>query len=176
MGSLKKNKKLVLDQGFCASMALVQEGILGKVDKLMNQTEARKANSTGYYKGYPMPFSFILSPAGKRNQETIQNIKSGEIVDIMVNDIKKGEITAEDSFKIDKYKRVVNIFGFYDENDDEIKSVLKNLGDFALSGTFNIQCESIKYEKQKIQNAIKNLNAKKNHGHNDGYKPAKSCS
>lgn len=161
MASTKKNKQLFLDQETLATLAIAKEGVLGKVDKLMNLKEAREVNETGYYKGSPMPFSNILSPKGKRNQEIIKNIKNGEIVDIIVNGEKSGEIIAEESFKIDRVKRITNIFGFYDESNPRIKMVLNNLGEYAISGKYDVTFNRCATEKLRIQKAIKEQNAKK---------------
>ena len=161
MESTRKNKQLFIDKEALATLALAKEGILGKVDKLMNKQEAVEVNETGYYKGSPMPFSFIMAPNGRRNQEIISTCKSGEILDLIVGNTKYGEITVEDHFEIDKVRRITNIFGRYDPSDPETAVLLKRLGKLAISGKYDLNFDEIKKTKQKIKNKIDELGAKK---------------
>ncbi len=161
MESSEKNKQLFINKKALATFSLAQEGILGNIDKFMNKDEARQTNETGFYKGSPVPFSFILAPNGKRNQDIIQNAKKGETIELINNDKIVGKVEVEGCHKIDKYNRIKNIFGLYDDHDKHSIKLFNAFGEYALSGKFTIDCDKIKKHKQKIQDFIKNLNAKK---------------
>ncbi|MBE0496744.1 MAG: sulfate adenylyltransferase [Campylobacterales bacterium] len=161
MVSLRKNKQLFIDKEALATLALAKEGILGKVTKLMNKAEAVSTNETGYYKGSPMPFSFIMAPNGRRNQEVITSCKAGEVLDLIVGREKKGEIVVEDYFEIDKVKRITNIFGTYDPTDHETQVLLKRLGKLAISGEFTLDFDEVKDSKERIRKTKEELGAKK---------------
>ncbi|NLM99725.1 MAG: sulfate adenylyltransferase [Campylobacteraceae bacterium] len=157
----RKNRELHIDKEALSTLALAKEGILGKVNKLMNKAEAQKVNESGFYKGSPMPFSFIMAPSGKRNQEIILSAKAGETLDLVVGKEKKGELFFEDAFEIDKERRVRNILGTYDPSDPETKVLLKRLGDYAVSGEFELDFNDVKNAKEKINNARDAIGAKK---------------
>jgi sulfate adenylyltransferase len=161
MASPRKNRQLYIDKEALATLSLAKEGILGKVTKLMNKAEAVEVNETGYYKGSPMPFSFIMAPNGRRNQEIIASCKPGETLDLIVERKKRGEIYVEDFFEIDKVKRITNIFGTYDPTDPETQVLLKRLGRLAISGEFELDFDDVKEAKAKIQKAKEELGAKK---------------
>ena len=161
MASLRKNKQLFIDKEALATLALAKEGILGNVTKLMNKEEARATNETGYYKGSPMPFSFIMAPNGRRNQEVILGCKGGEVLDLIVGREKKGELVVEDYFEIDKVRRITNIFGTYDPSDPETHVLLKRLVKLAISGEFTLDFEEVKQAKARIKSAKEELSAKK---------------
>jgi sulfate adenylyltransferase len=161
MASPRKNRQLFIDKEALATLSLAKEGILGKVNKLMNKEEAISTNETGYYKGSPMPFSFIMAPNGRRNQEIISTCKSGEVLDLIVGREKKGEIYVEDAFEINKVYRITNILGTYDPSDPEAQTLLKRLGRLAISGEYELDFNDVKESKEKIQNAKEAIGAKK---------------
>jgi sulfate adenylyltransferase len=161
MASQRKNKQLFIDKEALATLALAKEGILGKVNKLMNKTEAVEVNETGFYHGSPMPFSFIMAPNGRRNQEIIAGAKQGEVLDLIVGREKRGEVYVEDAFEIDKVKRITNIFGTYDPSDPETQILLKRLGKLAISGEFSLDFNEVKHSKERIQAAKEAIGAKK---------------
>lgn len=171
MESSKKNRALHINYETLATLALAQEGILGSVDKLMNKEEAQIANTKGFYKNQPMPISFILAPSGEQNQKNIKNAKKGEILDLVVNRDIVGHVEVEGSHSIDKYNRVKRIFGVYDEQELTVKKTLHSFGDFAVSGKFKVNYDRPKKDKIRIQDAIKNANAKKITGLLFGTKP-----
>ena len=74
----KNNNQLYLDNEFLATLALAKEGILHPVDKLMNQKEAKEVEESGYYRGKPFPFPFIIVPAGEKNKATLMSAQKGE--------------------------------------------------------------------------------------------------
>ncbi len=150
MGSQRKNKKLYLDIEALATLSLVKEGILYPVTKLMGEEEAKSVDETGIYKNTTFPFSFILAPGGKRNIEVLKNAKKGDILDIFVNREKRGYIKVDEIFPINKEKRIQKIFSTTDPDHPGVKDTLKRLGEYAVSGDFEVEFEDIKRVKEKI--------------------------
>ncbi len=164
MESIRKNsnlKELHLDKEALATLSLAKEGILKPIDRLMDEDEAEKVRKTKSYKGQFLPFPFILAPAGKRNQEVLKNAKEGEILKIVVDKKIVGHIKTKSIYKIDRKKRIKAIFGTYDETHPGVIDTLKRLGEYAISGEYEIEFEDIKRAKQKIQNAKNSIEAQK---------------
>ncbi len=160
MGSQRKNRELYLDSEALATLRMCKEGILSPVDKLMNEKEAREVDETATYKGQHFPFSFILAPSGNRNEEVLISVKQGDILDIVVNDEKCGELIVEESFKIDRLKRVEKIFSTTDTAIKGVADTLSRLGNYAVSGEMKINSDDVKFYKQKIIEQKELLGAK----------------
>ncbi|MDD5549486.1 MAG: sulfate adenylyltransferase, partial [Sulfurovaceae bacterium] len=92
----KKSKSIYIDTEALSSLALVQAGLIHPVDGLMNKKTSEQVDKSKVFKGMPLPFSFILAPSGKKNFEVISSLKAGEIVDLISNDSKVGELTVEE--------------------------------------------------------------------------------
>lgn len=161
MGFQKRNKELYLDSEALATLRMCKEGILSPVDKLMNQKESIEVDETATYKGEHFPFSFILAPSGKRNEEILKSTKTGEVLDIVVDNEKCGELIVEESFKIDKLKRVEKIFSTTDPEAKGVTDTLTRLGEYAVSGDVKINSDEVKIQKQQIEKQKKLLSAKK---------------
>ncbi|BCD68417.1 sulfate adenylyltransferase [Nitratiruptor sp. YY09-18] len=159
MKSSKRNR-LFIDREALATLALVQEGLLSPVDKLMNSKEAKEVDSTKEYRGKSFPFSFILAPSGKKNQEILQSLKPGEIVDLYENNIKVGEVETEEVFTIDPLERLKNIYGTSDTSHPGIATTLQRLGNYAISGKFHVEFGDIKKAKELVQAKKRELKAK----------------
>jgi len=160
MGSTRKNRQIVIDSQALATLSFAQEGIFKPVDKLMNEEEAIEVDNSRCYKGKPFPFPFILAPSGRKNEETISSIKKGETIDIVVGGTKRGEIEAEGFFKIDRKKRIEQIFGNYDTQNKATKDFLRRLGQYSIYGKYYVDYDGIKNVKKEIKNAIKSSGAK----------------
>ena len=161
MGFQKRNRELYLDNEALATLRMCKEGILSPVDKLMNEKTAKEIDKTSRYKNQYFPFSFILAPSGKRNEEVLKSVQKDDVLEIIVKDEKCGEIIVEESFKIDKQKRVEKIFS---TSDTEVKSVadtLNRLGDYAVCGEVKINSNAVKLHKKEIEEQKKLLGAKK---------------
>ena len=83
MELLKKDKTLIIDKEAVATLSMAKLGLLDPVDSLMNKKTAKEVDKTGLYKGKSFPFSFILAPNGKQNKEVLQNLKQGDVVDLV---------------------------------------------------------------------------------------------
>lgn len=156
----KNNRQLFLDKEFLATLALAKEGILHPVDKLMNSAEAKEVEESGYYKGKPFPFPFIIAPAGEKNKEVLTTAYQGEPLDFVVDGKIKGTIIVDEVFEVDKKKRIEQIFGTYDISNPETQMFLKRLGDIAVCGEYDLQFDDIKNVKNKIADAKAQLGAK----------------
>ncbi|WP_281951196.1 sulfate adenylyltransferase [Nitrosophilus kaiyonis] len=156
----RKNKTLYIDQEALATLALAKEGILNPVTHLMNKEEAQEVDKTKTYKGKTFPFSFILAPSGKKNEDILKNAKKGEILDLIVNEKKVGEIKIDEIFKINPKERVKNIYGTDDLSHPGVQDTLKRLGNYAVSGEYEVDFEQIKKTKEIIKKAKKEVGAK----------------
>ena len=160
MESQKRNRELYLDSEALVTLKMCKEGVLSPVDKLMNSKEANEVDETSIYKGQYFPFSFILAPSGKRNEEVIKSVQKGTTLDIVVDDEKQGEIIADETFKIDRLKRVEKIFSTTDPLNPKVADTLERLGNYAICGEIKINSDEIKGHKEQINEQIKLLGAK----------------
>lgn len=79
MESQRKNNlstpALFIDKEAVFALLLCQEGLLTPVNHLMNEKEMHEVDNTGLFEGQSFPFSFILAPAGKRNEQVMKESK-----------------------------------------------------------------------------------------------------
>ena len=150
MKSSRKNRALYIDKEALATLAMAQEGILYPVTKLMNEKEAQEVDKTKIYKNKTFPYSFVLAPAGKRNEEVLKSAKKGEVLDLVADGVKRGEIKTDNVFKIDPKKRVKNIYATEDLTHPGVISTLKRLGNYAICGDFWVDFEDVKKTKRQF--------------------------
>ncbi len=161
MKSSRKNEKsLYIDKEALATLALAKEGLLNPVTHLMDEKEAKEVDEKKLYKGKTFPFSFILAPSGKRNEKVLKNAKSDEILDLVVEGKKVGEISVKEVFKIDPKKRVKNIYGTDDLSHPGVQDTLKRLGNYAVCGEYWVDFGEVKKTKDMIKQAKKAIGAK----------------
>lgn len=159
MGSPKRNNELHIDHEALSTLAMVKEGVLSPVDRLMNREEAELVDKTSRYKGQFFPFSFILAPAGKRNEKVLAAAKKGNILYLVVDGENRGEIVVEDIYEIDRMQRVEKIFGTTDPNHPGVKETLDRLGKYAVSGPYKVDCSAIRSIKNAISTMIERTGA-----------------
>jgi len=159
MDSIKENK-LFIDKEAFITLCMMKEGLLYPATKLMNKKENEEVNKTKIYKKITFPFSFILAPAGKKNEEILKNLKKDEIIDLYCENKKVGSIKTDEVFKIDKKERIKLIYGSADLSNENINKTFKRLGNYAISGEITLIENPISKEIQNIKNIIKNSNAK----------------
>ncbi|AKF25427.1 sulfate adenylyltransferase [Sulfurovum lithotrophicum] len=157
---MKKNKSLHIDTEALSTLALVKAGLISPVEGLMNEAEAREVDESKFYKGVPFPFSFILSPTGKRNKEVLQSLKKGDIVDLVNYDKKVGELIVNETFPVDIQKRLHNIYGTNDLSHPGVKNTMARLGEIAVSGEYTVEYPLITDNTKRIQNMITKTGAK----------------
>ena len=160
MKSLRKNRELYIDKEALATLAMAQEGILYPVTKLMDEKEAIEVDEKKIYKNKTFPFSFILAPSGRRNEEVLKSAKKGEVLDLAVDGEKVGEIVTDSVFKIDPKQRVKNIYATEDLTHPGVQQTLKRLGNYAISGDYWVNFEDVKKTKEAIKSAKKATKAK----------------
>ncbi len=160
MESIRKNRQIQIDKQALATLSYAKEGIFKPVDRLMSREEAIEVDNTGYYKGKPFPFPFILAPGGEKNQEVLKSAKKGEILDLIVDDKKRGHIKVDEIFEVDRKRRIEQIFGNYDPENPATKDFLKRLGKYSICGEYELDYDGIRNVKETIKKAIKNSNAK----------------
>ncbi|WP_458699835.1 sulfate adenylyltransferase [Sulfurospirillum sp. 1307] len=155
-----KNRQIFIDKQALATLSFAKEGILSPVTGLMNEKEAKEVDKTGFYKGIPFPFPFIIAPFGRKNTAVLTTAKRGEVLDFVVDGEIKGHIVVDEVYKIDKKRRIEQIFGTYDTANPEVQLFLKRLGDYAVCGEYELDFDDIKDVKRKIQEAKDKLNPK----------------
>lgn len=160
MASQKRNRQLFIDKQFLATLSFAKEGILYPVDKLMTKKEALDVEKTGMYQEIPFPFPFILAPNGKKNTETLKTAIRGERLDFIVDGEIKGHIVVDEVFKVDKKRRIEQIFGTYDTSNPEVQLFLKRLGEYSVCGDYELDFDDIKDIKRTINEAKKRIKPK----------------
>ncbi len=157
---MSQNKSLYIDTEALSTLALVKAGLIAPVTSLMNQEEARKVDEEQVYKGIAFPFSFILAPAGKKNHQTLKSLQKGEVIDLVNNGNKVGELTVDETFPIDPKQRLHNIYGTHDKSHPGVKNTLARLGKIAVSGEYHVEYPLITDNINRIQNMINKTGAK----------------
>jgi len=160
MASLRKNRELHIDAEALSTLALVQEGLIAPVTKLMNKEEALEVNRTKMYKDVPYPFAFILSPSGTKNQEVLKTAQKGEVLNLVNGGKIVGELTVDETFEIDIDERLTCIFGTADPSHPGVKETLPRLGDIAVSGDYKVEYPLISSSIKKVKQMIKEQQAK----------------
>ena len=150
----KKNRQLFIDKEALATLSLIKEKILAPVDRFMNKKEVENIDKIGMYKDFYFPLPLTFAPNGKRNQEVIKSAKKDEILDLYCNDEKRGHFKVDEVFRIDQND---NIYGFFNQTNDYITG---KIGDFAISGDFEVEYDDIKNIKKKIEDKKEELGAK----------------
>jgi len=155
MISSKRSKKLFIDTEALSTLAFVQEGLLAPVKGLMNEKEAIEVDKTKKYKGFPFPFSFILAPDGKKNKDTLKSVQKGEKLTFICDEKEVGYLIVDEVFKIDKKKRLINIYGSTDPTHPGVKNTMSRLGDLAVSGKYKVIYPPLKETIENLNSVIK---------------------
>ena len=157
---MPSNKQLYIDTEALSTLALVKAGLIAPVTGLMNAKEAKEVDETQMYKGVPFPFSFILAPTGDKNHQTLTSIKEGDVVDLMIDGEKVGELIVEETFTIDPKQRLNNIYGTSDTTHPGVKNTMARLGKVAVSGEYTVHYPLIEDNINRIQKMINKTGAK----------------
>jgi len=160
MDSSKRNRTLYIDTEALSTLALVQAGLLSPLHKLMNKEEAKVVDETKFYKGVPFPFAFILAPKGMRNHKVLQSLKQGEVIDLINEGNKVGELTVDETFSINPAQRLLNIYGTSDPSHPGVKNTTARLGEIAVSGEYSVSYPLIEDNIKRIKNMITKTGAK----------------
>jgi len=160
MDSSKRNKSLYIDTEALSTLALVQSGLISPVDKLMSKEEARAVDETKFYKGVPFPFAFMLAPKGEKNHKVLKILQKGDLVDLINEGKKVGELTVDETFSIDPTQRLYNIYGTSDPSHPGVKNTTARLGEIAVSGAYSVNYPLIEDNIKRIKNMITKTGAK----------------
>ena len=153
MASLNRNK-IFIDKEAWITLAMVQSGLLKPIDKLMNKEESKIANEKQLYKNEAVPFSFILAPAGRRNEEILKT--NPKKIDLYCEGRKVGEVDVEEIYEIDPFERVEKIYGTRDyKNYPQVAKTLKRLGKYAIAGEFWVEDTGIQKKIDFVKEKIK---------------------
>ncbi len=161
MVSSRKNKQIYIDAEALSTLALVQEGLISPVTKLMSEAEAIEVRESKMYKGVPFPFPFLLTPRGKRNEECIKSLEKGETVDLMHDNNHVGTLTVSEIFIVEIDERLKCIYGTSDKSHPGVKNTMKRIGRLAISGDYNVVYPLIAGTKRMVQRKIDEQGAKK---------------
>jgi len=154
------HKSLHIDTEALSTLALVKAGLISPVDKLMNAKEAQEVNATQIYKGVPFPFSFILAPTGNKNHKTLSSLTKGEVIDLITEGVKVGELTVDETFEIDPEERLCHIYGTSDSSHPGVKNTMDRLGTISVSGDYHVNYPLIEDNINRIQSMITKTSAK----------------
>jgi sulfate adenylyltransferase len=160
MASSRKNKQLYIDGEALSTLALVQEGLISPVTKLMNEAEAIKVRETKMYKGVPFPFPFLLTPKGKRNEACLKSLEKDDIVDLIHEEKHVGELKVDETFVVEPKERLKCIYGTSDPSHPGVQNTIQRIGRIAVSGDYKVEYPLISGTKKMVQRKIKEQNAK----------------
>ncbi|HIP51325.1 MAG TPA: sulfate adenylyltransferase [Campylobacterales bacterium] len=160
MESSKRNNQLHIDAEALSTLALVQEGLISPVTKLMSEKEAIEVRESKMYKGVSFPFPFLLTPFGEKNEACLKSLKKGDIVELVHQKKVIGELTVDETFAIDPKDRLKCIYGTDDPSHPGVKSTMKRIGNMAVTGDYHVNYPLISSSKKMVQAKIKETNAK----------------
>lgn len=159
MVSSKRNNQLYIDAEALSTMALVQEGLINPVDRLMTEKEAIALRETKMYKGVSFPFPFLLTPSGKKNAECLKSLKKGDVVELVHQRKKVGTLTVDETFAIDPKERLKCIYGTDDPSHPGVKNTIARLGQIAVAGKYDVEYPLITASKKMVKEKIKETEA-----------------
>ncbi|NPA61562.1 MAG: sulfate adenylyltransferase [Epsilonproteobacteria bacterium] len=160
MASSRRSRELYIDAEALSTLALVQEGLIAPVTRLMSREEAIEVNRTKTYKGMPYPFAFVLSPSGKRNRDVLTRAKKGDILNLISEGRKVGYLEVEETFKIDIDERLKCIFGTSDPSHPGVRETLPRLGEIAVYGNYRVEYPLIPSSLKRVKRIIQEQGAK----------------
>jgi sulfate adenylyltransferase len=161
MASSRKNKQLYIDAEALSTLALVQEGLISPVSKLMTEAEAIEVRESKMYQGVPFPFPFLLTPKGKKNEACLSSLEKGEVVDLMHEKKYVGRLTVDETFIVETDERLKCIYGTADKSHPGVKNTIKLIGRIAVSGDYTVEYPLISGTKRIVKEKIEEQNAKK---------------
>ena len=153
MISPRKNKTLLIDKEAASALELVKDGLLDPVTKLMGKKESQEVLDTGMLNGKTFPFPFILAPSGRKNEEVIRSLESGEEIDILCDGDLFATLIVDETFQIDPKERVKHIYGTDDLSHPGVMATIKRIGSWALSGEYILINQEKNENIHKIQKA-----------------------
>lgn len=151
MASSRKNRALYIDQEAVSALTLLKSGMLSPVTALMNEAQSKEVLNSGMFMGRTFPFPLILSPSGKVNETILTTAYTGEILDLICDNVIIGELCVDEVYPIDPRERLRQIYGTEDLSHPGVNATHKRLGKYAICGNYSIDLSSV----QEIQTMIK---------------------
>ena len=161
MASSRKNRTLFIDEEAFSALALLKAGLLYPVTTLMNEVQMLEVSKTQLVNGISFPFPFIFSPGGSVNEAILASAEQGEILDLICDNTKVGDICVDEIFNINPKERLLHMYGTDNTDHPGIITKYQRLGKYAINGEFNIEHNKLLVKKQKVKEAKKNIQAKK---------------
>ncbi|WP_416825709.1 sulfate adenylyltransferase [Helicobacter ganmani] len=167
MESQRKNNlstpALFIDKEAVFALLLCQEGLLTPVNHLMNEKEMHEIDNTGLFEGQSFPFSFILAPAGKRNEQVMKESKKGDEIALICENHLCGKLLVDSAFKIDKQARLFKIMSG-DIYSKKAQHIYNRLGNYALCGEYELylQSEIFAFKDRATKQAITQFKKRNN--------------
>ncbi len=153
MESQRKNSTLFIDQEAVFALLLCQEKLLSPVTHLMNEEEMKEVDQTGIFRGQSFPFSFILAPAGRRNEEVIKSAQKGEHITLICAGKPCGELLVDSTFAINKQERLFKIMGG-DVYSQKAQNINQRLGNYAICGEYTLELSEFPFMQHINKDAI----------------------
>lgn len=150
----KRNKALYIDTEALSTLALAEAGLISPIEKLMGRKEAEEVDESKMYKGIPYPFSFILAPIGKRNHQILKDLQKDDVISLISEGVIVGELTVDETFKIDPAQRLHHIYGTSDSAHPGVRNTSARLGSIAVSGAYTVVYPLLEDNMKRIQNMI----------------------
>ncbi len=159
MASSRKNRTLHIDKEAVSALSMLKDGLLAPATQLANKKRYDSIIKKNDNSGSTFPFPFILAPSGRHNEKVLTSAVSEEVLDFICEGHKVGSITVDDIYPIDKTERVRQIYGTDDRSHPGISDTYKRLGNYAVSGHYQLNTTHIKEMLQRIQQAKEQINA-----------------
>jgi sulfate adenylyltransferase len=161
MKSSNANRALYTDYEALATLQMLKSGTFFPLTSLMDEEEARQVDDSGEYRGKKVPFSMIFAPSGKRNEKVLKGAKKGDVLELLIDSSKVGSIVVDKVYKIDKAKRIQQIYATLDESHPGVRNTMKRLGEYAVAGELDVDTREVQAIEELIQERKKSLGAKR---------------
>ncbi len=160
MASLRKNSSLFIDPEAASALEFLKAGLLYPVTSLMNKKEVLEVLSTSTINKKIFPFPFILAPSGKRNENTLKELKKGDELELISNGELFAILTVDEIFEIDPKERLRHIYGTDDDSHPGVRQTSKRLGKYAVCGDYTLANDLPNLHKDYIKDSIDLIGAK----------------
>ncbi len=150
MTSSRKNKTLLIDKEAASALELLKDGLLKPLTSLMTKKEKQSVLQTGLIDGQTFPLPFILAPAGEKNEEVIKSLEVGEEITILCENTEFATLVVDETFTTDPSIRTKHIYGTDDLSHPDVKSTIRRLGSWGVSGEYTLLDKSATQNTKNI--------------------------
>ncbi|NOQ31646.1 MAG: sulfate adenylyltransferase [Helicobacteraceae bacterium] len=157
---MSNNRTLYIDKEAISALSLVKAGLLNPVQTIMNKSQTLDIIKNRTINDQLFPFPFILAPKGKRNEKILTSTTKGEVLDLICEKEKVGELIVEETFEINPKERLRQIYGSDDMAHPGVASTNARLGKYSIAGEYTIDTTELESSKRKIKEAKKRIHAK----------------